>query len=576
MVMNPRPPSPTLPGAWASAWSLRKIFKSQEGTSPKFSESAKLCSVVCDTENPPAAIPRSPGVGGSNSSNTYDDDKASLSASHDDDESITSDDFHSFTSDEVFNSEGEQNKEGETTLPETPQSKIFSSDISSTLHDSASREDVTLSDTVPSKVCSTSPTRPSTKLPDPALNDDLANSSSDSRLSEASSGTRPPSTVSRRTSSSSSCSDRSVAFRRIENEYDGESTYSNYSGLNYPRMCTLITRLGNGITSEQSLTASHPQNVSPVSPRQILRRRFENEYHDQRNNDFSLSQPDGNDPWTLSLEPTLTSAEPSISQTSTSSSSGTSNTSEDEDAPRRFFPAAYPSRSQSFFQQSSSNPSRVRATYDTEVSTTRRGSENSVYALSREEIYAPESASPPRPIGEDAPRPRNVVQKTKEFCSKFKKLLVPKKAPKPKDVKGLLHDYPLSDHIFSSNAPVQPIIPHLLPPSPREVSPWSFVRRRGMQREPKMSLPTMPNPEHRSQRIVQSSTTSVDKHSYEYHARPKTLEEIRSKRRFSLPVFSGPPAGQPSGSIGHSHLAYSYQRRPMASSIHSASQTTAS
>lgn len=427
-----------------------------------------------------------------------------------------------------------------------------------------------MSDTVPSKVSGTLSTYPSSKLPDPAVNDNLANISSDSRLFESSSSTHPPSTASRRTSSSSSCSDRSVAFRRIENEYDGESTYSNYSGLNYPRVCTLIARLGNGVTSEQSLTPSRPQNISPVSPRQILRRRFENEYHEQRNNDIPLSQPDGNDPWTLSLEPTLTSAEPSISQTSTSSSTESSSASEDEDTPRRYFPTTFPSQSQSFSQQRSFNSSRANVTHDTEVSTTRRGSDNSVYALPHEG-----SVSPPRLIGEESSRSRNVVQKTKEFCSKFKKLIVPKKASKPKDIKGLLHDYPLSDHIFRSDAPVQPIIPHLLPPSPREASPWSFVRRRGMQREPKMSLPTMPHPEHQSQRIVKTSTTSVDKHSYEYHARPKTLEEIRSKRRFSLPAFSGPPAGQPSSSIGHSHMANTLsrdQRRPFGSSIHSGSQ----
>lgn len=406
------------------------------------------------------------------------------------------------------------------------------------------------------------------------MHGDFSNTSSDSRLSGCSASTHPPSTASRRSSSSSSCSDGSVVFRR--NDYDRESTHSNYSGLDYARVCHLIARLGNGTTSDQSLTPNHPQNPPQVSnPRQILRRRLENEYHDHRNNEFPLSQPDGTNPWTLSLEPTLTSTESSISQSSTRSSSNeSSSTSENEVIPRRYFPSTFASsQSNSFFQQRSFNSSRANATHDTEVSTTRQGSNNSIYALPLVEEFVREPVSPPRPVGGEPSRSRNVVQKTKEFCSKFKKLLVPKKASKgPKDVKDVMHDHPLSDDMFRMDATMQLPMPPLLPPSPRETSPWSFVRRHGMHREPKMSLPTFPHPEHRSGRIVKTSTTSVDKHSYEYHARPKTLEEIKSKRRFSLPAFSGPPAGQPSGSMGHMSIFSRDQRRPFTSSINSASQ----
>jgi hypothetical protein len=75
-------------------------------------------------------------------------------------------------------------------------------------------------------------------------------------------------------------------------------------------------------------------------------------------------------------------------------------------------------------------------------------------------------------------------------------------------------------------------------PFPRSSSQLSSQSPGGFMRSAKISSPSVflsESPRHRGE-------SAVDIHSYEYHARPKTLQEIRSRRRFSLPTRAPTPA----------------------------------
>lgn len=444
-----------------------------------------------------------------------------------------------------------------------------SPELSSRLHPVSSQEDLTFSEVISPKASPTHSIHSCGVTPGPATvrNGVFLGISSGSRLSSSSTGDTVTSVSSNRSSlSGESCSGRSMVFRK--NDLDQESTQSNYLGLNYAHVCNLIAQLADGAASEASLPATqHQRFPRHQNSRQIRRRRIDRECNENQNNELEFSQPDGNAPWTLSLDPTLTATESTTSHSSISSSSTHSYGSQDEELSRRYPPFPSSSQSNSFLRNNSFTFSRGNGTYDTETSIARLESDNSVYAQPTSGNDSIPMTPLYLPVREEASRPKNVMQKTKDFCNKFKRFIIPKKVLKQKDAPRVSERPVISESVYPElPPPIQSTIQSTSPPdSPRT---WSFVRRRGFQRSLKTSLPSSQYSPYRQGTMTQNSTASIDKRSYEYHARPKTLEEVRSKRRFSLPAFSGTTPNQRSKSAGQPSTSNSiYHRRPRNGSI---------
>jgi len=283
------------------------------------------------------------------------------------------------------------------------------------------------------------------------------------------------------------------------------SIHSSYSGFNYGDAYHLIDRVNSGIT---------PQDSSDCS------------------NALFFPQPDGNSPWTLALEPTLSFTESGHSTTSLSVESSSASEGafpsdicqQPEPAPVEFhspsldhLPTVNNGSKASYHPRSTLRP-------PVEALTTERGSTN------------PKSSHPTIGDRNASIRSRNVIQKTKEFCRKFKRFITSTSSKPKRENNSLLAPdaYTLVDVDTQLTQGYN---------FPRPASP----RRGGFMRRAKVSAPSVVLSEYPS---YQAGSVVDDIHSYDYHARPKTLQEIKSRRRFSLPAFSGASAAAATAKIG--------------------------
>ncbi|KDR85044.1 hypothetical protein GALMADRAFT_313409 [Galerina marginata CBS 339.88] len=562
MGSGSRPSSPTLPGGWRSTWTFSANHCEESAARLSFGKATPQNEI-----HHPALL-ESPAffecdVASHGGSIVRDDDVSSCGSF--DGESTQSDDFYSISShqngDTILSPEmismspnkGEGNSHDilNYAIPD-PRNCPARSSSRLSLH---SLEGVTLADDASSKVsvgsCSAHSPARKTHL---AL--DMDNISSKSSL---------VSRLSRRSSATSSSS-RSMVLRQTEPRRN--STHSDYSGLNYAGVCNLIDQLDVGNMSEESFP--RPQTPSRFNtPRQIHRRRID---HANRpaGDTLELSQPSADDPWTLSLDPALSSTSESTSLSSASSSS--LNASQAEDRSERHPPSAIT------FPQPDSLPSQPSITcaenesHELDASTTRLGSNDSIYARPIDQPFPVGSNSLPFPPCPQEGHPRqtkNVLKKTKDLYSKFKSFIISKKS-KQSDPKPMISDPSASSDFCRMD--LQPPMEYHRSPSSSTTS-WSY-QQRGVgifQRSAKMSTPSVAF-SSRTEIASTSRTPSVNKkYPYEYHARPKTMEELRrSKRRFSLPTFTGPASGSNTSAAKNPHTSSQPHRRQREGSILSA------
>jgi len=336
----------------------------------------------------------------------------------------------------------------------------------------------------------------------------------------------------------SSCSSGSVRFKKYES--DDDSVCSNYSGVNYGRVYTMMNRLASGRSTMSTSLESTPRGPTQSSSRlinfrQINPRRINPDCASlNHSSTFSISHPDGNNPWTLSLDPALTSTESSPSQVSSRSFSQHSLNAEFPQRQPLYSTFFCPRSRASSIRQSISSPQNHTGIHDT-CRPTRQGLnrlDHSIYALpatGSQSVYS--DIRPATHVRVDSkPGNKNVLQKTKALCNKLKKLIVPKK-PRQKIEEQCIPETSTLGYLDTS-VELPPTLPYLNSPStPTSATPsWSFDRVRPVKRLRKVSTP----PENTRKT---KSPSIENKNFYEYHARPKTVSEIKSSRRFSLPTF---------------------------------------
>ncbi|KAF8973974.1 hypothetical protein BDZ97DRAFT_1912417 [Flammula alnicola] len=530
------PSPPTLPGAWSSTWTLSQEQDDLEAErTPKPPTSDKTFQ---DTEHLRLALSETPSFKERNVAmqqrSSICDDADAISFA-DDESSIPSDDFYSFISQQdtettlfpsvISISPTKETDRSEGLLDSSDSSRpLFDpSELDSSLH-IPTQEDLFASDDVSSEVSAPSSVRPSDETPHLAVNGTHSTSHLDFRFPGTSAGGHAPviSPSSRGKASRANASNNPTADLVGS---DCDSVHSGYSVLNYAGVYNLIAGLDAGGTFQESVDSWSQSSLRNNAARHIRRPSIE----DSRLNTLQLSQPDGDNPWTLSLDPTLTSTEESVSQSSTTSLSTHSSSVLQG---RTSDMSQHSLGSISSFQLAS--PRTVEHQQE-EVGTTRQGSDVSAYALPLEQRFH-NPIPPPFVIGppNGSIRSRNVIQKTKDLCSKFKRFITlkalkeKKSKNKPSIRRTLLGGYNDAD------------MPPLSQPFPRTPSPSSsFNRHGGFQRMAKISTPSVALSYTPEYTVGRTTSTANDRYTYEYHARPKTLEEIRSKRRFSLPTFAG-------------------------------------
>ena len=292
-------------------------------------------------------------------------------------------------------------------------------------------------------------------------------------------------------------------------------------------------------------------------------------------NSLLLSQPDGKNNWTLSLDPTI-SQPVTVSESAESESLSLLSSCASDEAIPRSFPSvsstSTPRHNASLSLQPSSQDdmAKFNASSDTSmnVSSTssvqqrQGGGTSSVrFNTGNEDLYFNDLAhglvSPLDSVLDQQPnRSTKLIKKSKNIFGRFKKLFSPK-GTISKDI---------HDHAHTAHSPKSGYIAAIPPVSERRRVP-SYQRYR-------LSKSTMSLTPSFGQSFGPSiAENKVDeKYTYEYHARPKTLKEIKSQRRFSLPLAFGtssrvtlPTKRKVTTSVSHS------QSRPM--SIYIASPT---
>jgi hypothetical protein len=287
------------------------------------------------------------------------------------------------------------------------------------------------------------------------------------------------------------------------------SIHSNYSGLNYAGVCHLIDRLDSRITPPQA----------------------------DCSNTLFLSQPHGNNPWTLALEPTLSFTESALSTTSLSGESSSTSNGRCPSEISQQQPELVPFE---VYSSSLDHPPIVNDETEA-LCHCRSVSRPSVAALSPER-RSTDPKSSHLTIGHRNGSTR-VLQKTKEFCRKFKRFITLRSSKSRGDNNSLLPPgaYTLVD-VDTQLAQEYNI------PRPASVS---SQRRGRFVRSAKISSPSVALSDYPN---YHAGSAVENIHSYDYHARPKTLQEIKSRRRrFSLPAFSG--ASAPAGTSARANIS---------------------
>lgn len=289
------------------------------------------------------------------------------------------------------------------------------------------------------------------------------------------------------------------------------------------------------------------------------------DYSPEYPNSLLLSQPDGKNNWTLSLDPTISQPVTVSESVESESLSVLSSCASDEDIPRTFpsvssTPRHYASLSlhpssqddMPKFNASSDISMIVSSTSSVQQQRPQGGGSSSVRFNAGNSSDFPHGLVSPLNSALD-PQPPNrskkLFKKSKNIFGRLKKLFSPK---------GTTSE-DIHDHAHTAHSPKSSYIAAIPPVSERRLLP-SYQRYR-------LSKSTMSLTPSFGQSFGPSlANNKVDeKYTYEYHARPKTLKEIKSQRRFSLPLAFGTSSRKVTTSVSRS------QSRPM--SIYIASQT---
>jgi len=257
-------------------------------------------------------------------------------------------------------------------------------------------------------------------------------------------------------------------------------------------------------------------------------------------NSLLLSQPDGKNNWTLSLDPTISQPVAVSEPAESESLSLLSSCASDEDIPRSFpsvssTPRHYaslslqPSSQDDMAKFNASSDTSMNVSSTSSVQQRQSGGTSSVrFNTGNEDLYfndlAHDLVSPLDSVLDQQPnRSTKLIKKSKKIFSRFKQLFSPK-GTISKDI---------HDHAHISHFPKSGYIEAIPPVSERRRLP-SYQRYR-------LSKSTMSLTPSFGQSFGPSiADNKVDeKYTYEYHARPKTLKEIKSQRRFSLPLAFG-------------------------------------
>jgi len=276
-----------------------------------------------------------------------------------------------------------------------------------------------------------------------------------------------------------------------------------------------------------------------------------------------LSQPDGNNTWTLSLGPRIshpeTISESSLELESLSLLSSCASDHDDEAIARIRdpLPSVYPTPGYdgSFvslppLQVGAPDIAVLSSASDVSmiVSSTssvqeQHGEGTEITSTGNEDLYFnhlshdfPLSAVQDSALVPQQPSP---VKTSKGIFGRLKRLFTPK-GTIPEDIQAhTAHLKPGAaqnlSNLADSNAQAD-----AKPPASRRrfllsLPSWSSYQRNRLPRPKKSSIPSI----GQSFSIEDTSHTDSnpdEKHTYEYHARPKTLKEIKSQRRFSLPT----------------------------------------
>jgi len=317
------------------------------------------------------------------------------------------------------------------------------------------------------------------------------------------------------------------------------------SAVSYTRVYNLIEQVDYANDSEESLSLRLP-STPPHRVRQSLQGHRPIERQESDLDITHLSQPDGDDPWTLSLEPALINLSEFASASRTSVSVESSSAAHDE------VPVAPTPRVQS------PDPTLPRQSF-----ATARNEVGSRIGLGRPSVDLP----PPAHSGSKAAssvQKKDVMQKSKSLYQKMKRFFT-SKSSKKSESRGI------SNNMITGSSPdIGSLSPYSSPYFQESSSQWSF-HQRAFQRSAKSSAPSIERSytseaPHRSL-SYRSGITEESRHTFENpRSPPVDRPPSRRARRFSVPTpmsFSRPKhVGPPSSARNASSLSNpSYQKR---------------
>ncbi|PPR06905.1 hypothetical protein CVT24_011595 [Panaeolus cyanescens] len=538
---------PSLPGAWASVWSLSH---QQQSTPDQSTNGQPHLGNECDLHESIRNVPCN--------------QSARNSVDCSDDMSLLSEEYHSLDShqdSEMGHSPHHIIQPGDTSKCQLPESSIIPpKDLS---------KDVTKCVDNGSQLPTSPSSHSSIRTPDPDFTTSpemiFAAPRSSSCLLGIPEHPAPTSSSSSRENSIYSEYPRSLT---TDSSSDGSDTNSLHSEHPNPNQAHLLSSTStielqeprqHTFLSQLSVTSSlaPPSVSSPPNSFQVL--------------DFA--QPDGDNSWTLALDPALGSHElssqasssslattsssintqstPPVTETPISSSSSRFNDTTPpqsktaKEPPRRLFlrervvSTPYRTQASSSFVRDNASSTPTRPSFGESIIVTPTGG----YAYggpSREHFPRPEPPYSPYSFPQSTEeKSKTVLRKTKAVVTKIKQLFNAKSGKNK-----------LRDGEYPPRSSMSPTSPLPAPPSPMSMTfssgnnslhrtispPTSVYQSFGMPRAVKLSAPsvTFPSSLHDSN----SNLNLEDTVAHEYYTRPKN--DMRSKRRFSLPsVLAG-------------------------------------
>ena len=367
--------------------------------------------------------------------------------------------------------------------------------------------------------------------------------------------------------SPSSTSSRKFSFSSELGDIHQETIYSCTS-LREPTEIARPSSDNNTLIGDPFLENPHKGNFLEHKPRdEDTCRNYSSEFYPHPH-PLLLSQPDGNNTWTLSLDPTISRPE-TISESSheleslSLTSSCAPGDDDDDEAIARIqgtlpsvcstprYDSSFPSLPR--LQVGAHDIAEFTAGSDVSmiVSSTssiqqRHGEGTVSFPFSKGDIdLHPNSHNFPLSTVQDSAldpqqrnRSNNLVKKSKDIFGRLKRLFTPK-GTTPKDTQTHITYLPKSVAVKNAPSPMDSIAQAdtKSPALGRLLSPPSWRPR--LLSSTKSSTPSFGHsfsPEDTSH----TGSNINEKYTYEYHARPKTLKEIKSQRRFSLPMaFTG-------------------------------------